>query len=145
MCIKFCWPLRELLWALSHFQLTFWILTLLYVDAVLSICWMFVMQQLAHVALIHKSLCFPLSLSIYIYIYIYIYTHDKKYIDSHITTHEIMRFHNFFFLQEKGDKLSLLEFGVPEDPITSMNGSYMFNSMRRGSEDQVTITGGKMK
>lgn len=37
MCIKFSWSLRELLWALSYFQLTFWILTLLYVDAVINL------------------------------------------------------------------------------------------------------------
>lgn len=52
MCISPSWLSRELLWALSQFMLTFWSLTLLYADAVISICWTFVMQRLAYTVLI---------------------------------------------------------------------------------------------
>lgn len=106
MCIKFSWPLRELLWVLFHFQLTFWILTLLYVDAVVSISWMILMQQLACGTLKKNIKKYKYVNTAYVCFCVETWsqfgqfsnpTHKTKYksLLILISKHKIMRFHKF--------------------------------------------------
>lgn len=108
-------PLKEkLLWVSFRFPLTFRIPTLSYGLAVLSICWLFVMQQLAAVASIPPTHTHTRAQQPHTPV-----EFDKRHIELQLgAAWQIFRWRE----ESQWDKLSPLEFVVSQDPISSASG-----------------------